>query len=135
MAAVMPTTYDVDIVEVHHRHKEDAPSGTALALAQAISETSAHHQVHGTPLTWGLATSPRPEGHIDMHAMRISHIPCQHQVMWTSAMEQLTISHTVFSREALIKGAVDLMVWLLSTQRSSGLYHVEDRWGLPHPVH
>lgn len=136
VAAVMPLPYDVDIVEIHHRHKEDAPSGTALALAQAISEASTpHHQVHGTSLTWGLATSPRQEGHIDMHAMRISHTPCQHQVMWTSAMEQLTISHTVFSREALVKGAVDLMMWLVAPQRSNGLYHVEDRWGLSPPAH
>ena len=141
IATVIPTSYDVDIVEMHHRYKEDSPSGTALALAQAISQGNFQQDRPGqTALSWGLASSPRPEGRIEMHAMRVSHIPCQHRAMWTSPMEQLEITHTVFSRDALVQGAVDLLIWLLSPKRAKGLYSVEDRWGLSlatpwHPQH
>jgi 4-hydroxy-tetrahydrodipicolinate reductase len=78
--------YDVAIVERHHRHKRDAPSGTALALARAI-----HRE--GT-------------GEIEIRSVREGDITGEHEIVFTSGVEQLTVAHRALSRSAFAAGAV-----------------------------
>lgn len=79
--------YDVSIVERHHRHKQDAPSGTALALEQAI-------------------TADHSSGEVDIHAVRAGGITGEHDVTFTNAFEEVRISHRALSRAAFAAGAV-----------------------------
>jgi 4-hydroxy-tetrahydrodipicolinate reductase len=126
LAKFFPETYDIDIVEAHHRHKHDAPSGTAIALGQAISNQK---KAQGVIMELGGTTSPRSSNRIEMHALRCGSIPFCHEVMWTSENEQITLKHSVFSGHTFASGALHLMHWL-SEKKAPGLYTIEDVLGL-----
>lgn len=98
--------FDVEITETHHRGKRDAPSGTALILAEAIAggrdqTLSAHAQYgrHGESL--------RAPQEIGIHSLRAGALPGEHTVLFASDDEELRISHRALSRRAFAKGAVD----------------------------
>jgi 4-hydroxy-tetrahydrodipicolinate reductase len=111
MLAVLPTLvralngYDLEIVETHHRHKVDAPSGTALALGQAIAEAS------GAPLAERARLgreghSPRQAGEIGILAVRAGGNPGEHEVILAGDGEEVRLSHRAFSRAAYAEGAL-----------------------------
>lgn len=104
--------YDIEIVETHHRGKEDAPSGTALALGRAAAagrdgdlETV---RVDGRSGRDG----PRPAGEIGVHAVRGGGVTGEHAVHFLGAGEQVTLSHAAHSRELFADGALVATRWL-----------------------
>ena len=115
--------YDVEIIEAHHRHKADAPSGTALALAEAITA------VLGTQLDeravfgrHGLA--PRQGAEIGIHAVRGGGNPGEHTVVIADEGEEVRLSHRAFGRRAYARGALRAAAFVHG--RPPGLYGVAD---------
>jgi 4-hydroxy-tetrahydrodipicolinate reductase len=107
--------YDVEIVETHHRRKLDAPSGTALALAEAIAGGREASRVHGRH---GIA--PRQTGEIGIHAVRGGGNPGEHAIVLSADGEEVRIMHRAFSRRAYAEGALRAAQWL--THQSPGWY-------------
>ena len=97
--------YDVEIVETHHRHKVDAPSGTALALADAVAEASGGDV--GRRSRYGREGARRREvDEIGIHAIRSGGNPGEHTVILAGVSEELRLSHRAFSRASYAEGAL-----------------------------
>jgi 4-hydroxy-tetrahydrodipicolinate reductase len=115
--------YDVEIVETHHRQKADAPSGTALALAEAIASALdtdlGSRAVHGRR---GIA--PRQAGEIGIHAVRAGGNAGEHTVLLASEGEEIRISHRALSRRTFALGALRAAEFVVSQQ--PGLYSMAD---------
>ena len=97
--------YDIEIVETHHRHKVDAPSGTAQALARAMAKASGG-DVEGRARYGRQGASRRDAGEIGIHAIRSGGNPGEHTVILASEGEELRISHRAFSRASYAQGAL-----------------------------
>jgi len=96
--------FDIEILEAHHRHKTDAPSGTALMLAEAILaglEQAPARFVHGRE-----GESSRQPGDIGIHAVRGGGNPGEHIVLFASEQEEVRISHRAFTRQVFAAGAI-----------------------------
>src|SRR6266849_2076685 len=119
-AAMLDPSYDIEVLEMHHRHKIDAPSGTALALGRAVA---AGRQVRLEDV-WRKSrdghTGVRPAGEIGFAALRGGEEVGVHTVMFAAAGERLELIHRAFSRETYAAGAVRAAQWLAG--RKPGLY-------------
>lgn len=123
-AAALGVDYDVEIVEMHHRHKKDAPSGTALMLAKAAA---AGRQVALDDVAiYGRQgqTGERPAGEIALHALRGGSVVGDHTVMFAAEVERIELTHKAQSREAFAAGALRAVVWACG--RASGKYDMQD---------
>ena len=127
-AAMLDPAYDIEVLEMHHRHKIDAPSGTALALGRAAA---AGRQVKLEDV-WRKSrdghTGARPSGEIGFATLRGGEEVGVHTVMFAAAGERLELSHRAFSRETYASGAVRSALWLQG--KSPGLYGMKDVLGL-----
>lgn len=133
LAEILPTIvralgpdYDVEIVEAHHRFKKDAPSGTAIRLAEAIAgawdQTLSEVATHGRH---GIV--PRQAGEIGIHAVRAGAIAGEHHVLLVSEGEQIEITHRAFSRETFARGALRAARFLAG--KPPGWYTMKDVLG------
>ncbi len=124
VAKVLGPDYDIEIVEGHHRFKKDAPSGTALALADAICKAlgkdPADTLVHGRE---GRETL-RQAGQIGMHALRLGDTVGEHEVFYGTLGETISIKHSAHTRDTFVKGALRAAMWL--ADRPAGLYNMQD---------
>lgn len=114
-----PLGFDVEIVETHHRHKKDAPSGTARFVADAIQREVPHLRQQGQ------RSGARKTDEIGMHAVRGGGVFGEHQVRLISQDEELTLEHRAFSRALFASGAMTLLRWLNNCQQS-GYHHLLD---------
>ncbi|WP_395789308.1 4-hydroxy-tetrahydrodipicolinate reductase [Aquimonas sp.] len=130
MAASAVPDWDCEIIETHHRRKQDAPSGTALRLGEAVA--AGRGQVLADVARHGRAGSeaPRIEGEIGFHAMRGGDVVGDHSLLFAGEAECIELSHRALSREVFARGALRAAVWL--SGRTPGRYHIEDVLGLPH---
>jgi 4-hydroxy-tetrahydrodipicolinate reductase len=114
--------YDLEIVETHHRHKADAPSGTALAIGAALAaardQSLADIARHGRE---GIA--PRARGEIGIHAIRAGAVAGEHRVILASEGEQIEVLHRAMSRQTYAAGALRAAQWL--AERPPGHYGME----------
>lgn len=117
--------YDVEIVESHHRHKKDAPSGTALQIANLVA------QIYGKQLSEvgifgrkGIC-GPRKPQEIGIHSIRGGEIIGQHSVYFIGPAETLEIVHRVENRIAFAQGALKAARWLVN-QNKNGIYSLND---------
>ncbi len=121
-------SYDLEIVETHHRAKQDAPSGTALSLAQAAAqarEDSLERQgIYGRQGH----TGPRPRGQIGLHAVRGGDLIGEHEVLLAGPGERLKLSHMATSRQAFVGGALRALRWVVD--QPPGLYDMARVLGL-----
>jgi 4-hydroxy-tetrahydrodipicolinate reductase len=120
-ARVLGRTADIEIVERHHRTKKDAPSGTALRLAEFAGRGVAAGQL--------ISTDPekpnvRPEGEIGIHALRIADSPGEHTIVFGLMGETLELSHRALNRDGFARGALDAAKFLAG--KPAGLYSMED---------
>ena len=106
--------YKVSMEEIHHTQKLDAPSGTAISLANGIIENSKY-------TNWTLGNPTENEIHIE--AKRIENIPGTHSVFYDSAVDQIEIKHTAHSREGFALGAVIAAEWL---KDKKGVFTMKD---------
>jgi 4-hydroxy-tetrahydrodipicolinate reductase len=112
--------YHPHLTEVHHVHKRDAPSGTAISLATQIM---AHHPriTHWEPLDTGDSHA------LSIHSIRDGEVPGTHRVAWKSAIDTITIEHEAHSREGFAAGALLAAKWLHGKR---GVYTMADVLGL-----
>jgi len=122
IAAAIPT-YDVEIVEAHHNQKKDAPSGTALKLAEIIAEKLNLTKIYGRH---GI-TGPRKK-EIGIHAVRAGDIVGEHTITFAGPGERIEIIHRAHSRDPLAAGAVRAAKWL--SGKNPGIYTMKDVLGL-----
>jgi len=119
--------YDVEIVEGHHRFKKDAPSGTAVGLAEAILKATGKgpdalvHDRHGDDVV-------RKRGDIGMHALRIGDEIGRHTAYFAAMGERLELTHVATNRDTFVHGALKAAKWLAG--RKPGRYSVADVLGL-----
>lgn len=127
-AAALAPDYDVEVVEMHHRLKRDAPSGTALALAEAVA--SARGTVLEAVGRHGRVgeTGPRAQGEIGLHALRGGDVIGEHTVYLAGPGERLQLGHFATSRAAFASGALRATLWVAG--RAPGLYDMRDVLGL-----
>ena len=126
-ASVMGEDSDIEVVEMHHRHKVDAPSGTALRMGEVVAET----------LGWDLKevavygregyTGARPQKQIGFETIRGGDVVGDHTVMFATEGERVEVTHKAQSRMTFAKGAVRAAKWV-STQ-PNGLYDMQDVLG------
>lgn len=116
-------TYDIEIVEMHHRHKADAPSGTALAIAEVIaSALDQDLQAHAVYGREGVA--PRQRGEIGIHAVRGGGNSGEHTIIFAEEGEEIRVGHRAFSRRTFALGAVRAAKYLSNKQ--PGFYAMSD---------
>lgn len=128
LSFMVSQNYDIDITDVHHHLKKDAPSGTSKALANAIVHGA---KLNGVDLTSG---SLPPEGkdfsrhgHVCLFSPRQGKSPVCHNVSFTNQWERFEIVQEVWSYELFAKGAIDLAYWL--RDQKPGLYTLDDVYG------
>ena len=125
--ALKPDQFDLEIVETHHKHKADAPSGTALSLGRAAARArnTAFDQIaqFDRPRTGG----SRPVGRIGFAALRGGGVVGEHEARFLSALEEVSVSHRAFDRTIFARGAVEAALWL--KDRAPGLYTMQDVLG------
>lgn len=121
-AAFLGEEFDAEIIEKHHNQKKDAPSGTALMLAESIKKgyDSNKRYVYGRH---GM-TDARQTEEIGIHAVRGGTIVGEHEVMFAGDDEIFSISHSARSRKIFAKGALRAAEWLIS--QPAGLYNMQD---------
>ncbi len=127
-ARVLTGDYDVEIVEAHHRHKVDAPSGTALRMGEIVAgamgrdlAASAVYARHGL-------IGERPEKAIGFATVRAGDIVGEHKVLFAGAGERIEIAHLATSRIIFARGALLAARWIMG--RGPGLYDMQDVLGL-----
>jgi len=127
-ARALDAEYDIEIFEAHHRHKVDAPSGTALGLGHAVArgrgttlEQVAEYARHG-------ATGPRRKGTVGFSVMRGGEVVGDHRVFFAGPGEQIELAHHAQDRSGFARGALVAARWLVD--RPAGLYSMADVLGL-----
>lgn len=127
-AATLGSGYDIEITEAHHRHKKDAPSGTAMRIAEviagAIGRDLEKTAVYGRK---GIIGERRPE-EIAILSVRAGDVVGDHTVLFGGPGERIEITHKASSRETFAQGAVKAAVWL--NDKPEGLYDMQDVLGL-----
>jgi 4-hydroxy-tetrahydrodipicolinate reductase len=127
-AEILGPTFDLEVVEMHHRHKKDAPSGTATTLLEILAdarklqlEESLRHGRQGI-------TGERTQNEIGIHAIRGGDVMGDHTVIFAANGERVELTHKVSSRDTLANGALRAAQWIV--QQKAGLYDMQDVLGL-----
>lgn len=123
-ARVLPTEFDIEIIEAHHRHKRDAPSGTALALGNALAEARGVTLDPAVLLARVAGGHARREGDIGFAIVRGGDLIGEHTVLFAGPGEQVTLGHRATDRGVFARGALDAAVWL--ARHPPGLYSMRD---------
>jgi 4-hydroxy-tetrahydrodipicolinate reductase len=129
MGAALPAeAYDVEIMEMHHRQKVDAPSGTAIGMGRAVAKG------RGVPLSDVMEsgrhghTGARKTGAIGFAALRGGQVVGEHTLIFAAGTEHITLSHRAFDRRAFATGAIRAALWVAG--RPPGLYSMMDVLGM-----
>lgn len=127
-AEILGPGFDPEVIEVHHRMKKDAPSGTAATLARILAEVRGsqlaevvRHGRHGL-------VGERTPSEIGVHAVRGGDVVGEHTVLLAGLGERLELTHRASSRETFAQGALRAARWVIG--RSPGLYDMQDVLGL-----
>ena len=125
MAAALPgDAYDAEIVEMHHRQKVDAPSGTAVALGRAVASGRGVDLATHTESGRDGHTGPRRPGAIGFAALRGGQVVGEHTLLFAGASEHVALTHRAFDRRVFATGAVRAAAWAVG--RAPGLYSMRD---------
>jgi 4-hydroxy-tetrahydrodipicolinate reductase len=129
MAAALPAEqYDAEILEMHHRQKVDAPSGTALGIGRAVAKgRGVAFEAVRTPGREG-ETGARRTGDIGFAALRGGQVVGEHTLLFAAANEHISLTHRAFDRRAFAAGAVRAAFWVRG--RENGLYSMMDVLGM-----
>ena len=126
-AEILGPDFDLEVVEMHHRHKVDAPSGTAATLGEILLEVRQQQKDvlrHGREGIVGARTDEE----IGMHSLRGGDVVGDHTVIYAGAGERLELTHKAASRETFATGALRAAQWAIT--KDPGLYNMQDVLGL-----
>lgn len=126
-ARILPDAYDIEVLEMHHHHKVDAPSGTALALGEAAAAGRSVNLDDVADKVRDGITGARKRGDIGFATLRGGDVVGDHTVMFAGTGERIEITHKAASREIFAAGAVRAAIWA-GTQKP-GLYSMKDVLG------
>jgi 4-hydroxy-tetrahydrodipicolinate reductase len=129
MGAALPAdAYDAEIMEMHHRQKVDAPSGTAIGMGRAVAK--GRGVALGDVMESGRHghTGARKTGAIGFAALRGGQVVGEHTLIFAAATEHIALTHRAFDRRAFATGAVRAAMWVVG--RSPGLYSMMDVLGM-----
>ncbi len=126
VAKALGEDFDIEIVEAHHNRKVDAPSGTALSLAEAVCAATGRDPC--TDLVHGRSGKPgaRPRREIGMHALRLGAVVGDHTVHFGSDFERIELTHKAQNRDVFAAGALRAAKWLAVENRKPGRYTMRD---------
>lgn len=130
-ARALPPDFDIEIIEAHHRHKRDAPSGTALSLgaAAASGRETGHGRACAAPPPPGTArVLPRVPGEIGYAVVRGGNIAGEHTVLLAGEGEEVLLTHRATDRMIFARGAIRAALWL--RQQAPGNYTMQDLFQL-----
>lgn len=127
-ARVMGDYTDIEVIEAHHRHKVDAPSGTALRMGEVVAEALGRDLKDCAVYGREGQTGERDRQTIGFETIRAGDIVGEHTVMFADIGERVEITHKASSRATFAKGAVRAASWL--KQHNNGLYDMQDVLGL-----
>jgi 4-hydroxy-tetrahydrodipicolinate reductase len=127
-ASVLGEDFDIEVLEMHHRHKIDAPSGTALMLGQAAAEGRDVNLLVKSVRSRVGHTGARKAGDIGFATLRGGSVVGDHTVIFASEAERIEFTHKAQSREMFARGAVRAALW--ARGRKPGLYDMQDVLGL-----
>ena len=127
-AAALGPEFDLEIVEMHHRHKVDAPSGTALLLGEAAAAGRQIDLAENSVRVRDGHTGPRPEGAIGFATLRGGSVIGDHTVMLAGDGERIELTHRAQDRTVFANGAVRAALW--GADKKPGLYSMADVLGL-----
>ena len=127
-AEILGPDFDAEIMEMHHRMKKDAPSGTAASLAEIIAKV--RDQQISQIARYGRQgiTGERPRGEIGIHALRGGDVVGENSVIFATNGERLEMTHRASSRETFANGALRAAQWLAG--KPAGIYDMQDVLGL-----
>jgi 4-hydroxy-tetrahydrodipicolinate reductase len=128
VARILKEGFDPEIMEIHHRFKMDAPSGTALALGRAIAAAQGKDFDRQVKLAREGITGQRSDDEIGIVALRGGDAVGDHTVVFAGFGERLELTHRAQSRECLARGAIRAALWL--PRQQPGLYSMKDVLGL-----
>jgi 4-hydroxy-tetrahydrodipicolinate reductase len=125
-AEILGPSFDLEVIEMHHRTKTDAPSGTAATLAEILTEVRHQQMVlrHGRQGIVGERTPTE----IGMHSLRGGDVVGDHTVVFAANGERLELTHKASSRDTFANGALRAAQWVV--KQPPGLYHMQDVLGL-----
>lgn len=123
-AAILGNSFDIEITEVHHRHKKDSPSGTALTLAEAAAAGRGLDPAKAFCYGREGIVGERPTDQIALHAIRGGDVVGEHTVTYYGDAERITLGHVATSRMTLAHGAVRAAIWIAG--RPAGRYGIDD---------
>ena len=124
VAATLGEEFDIEILEMHHRHKVDAPSGTALLLGDAVAAGRAVELGAAAVRTRDGHTGPRPAGAIGFATLRGGSVVGEHTVVFAGPAEGIELTHRAESRDIFARGALRAALW--AYPRKPGLYSMMD---------
>jgi 4-hydroxy-tetrahydrodipicolinate reductase len=128
-AARLGPDWDIEIVEMHHRMKADAPSGTALLLGRAAAEGRGVDLDGVSDRARDGITGPRVAGRIGFASLRGGSVAGDHQLILAAEGERLELGHRAESRAVFARGAIEAALWLIG--KPAGRYTMADVLGLP----
>jgi len=126
-AQILGETYEPEVMEMHHHHKKDAPSGTAERLIEILKDAYAYTDENVTHGREGL-TGARPRKEIGVHAIRGGDIVGEHTVYFIGDGERIELTHKASDRKIFAQGAVRAAHWAVG--KDPGVYNMEDVLGL-----
>lgn len=128
VAAALGEDFDIEVLEMHHKHKIDAPSGTALLLGQAAAEGRGIDLKTRSVRSRDGHTGARPVGDIGFATLRGGSVVGEHTVMFAGPAERIELTHKAESRDIFARGAVRAALW--GFDKKPGLYSMTDVLGL-----
>jgi 4-hydroxy-tetrahydrodipicolinate reductase len=133
VAAALGAEFDIEILEMHHKHKRDAPSGTSLMLGRAAAEARGISLKDRAVWTRDGDTGPRRDGDIGFAALRGGDVVGEHRVIFAGPGERIELAHIATDRGIFARGAVKAALW--ARGREPGLYSMQDVLGLGQDRH
>ena len=128
VAAALDEDYDIEVLEMHHRHKVDSPSGTALALGKAAAAGRGVDLDAVADKVRDGIVGARKRGDIGFATLRGGDVPGEHSVIFAADGERVILSHKASNREVFSRGAITAAQWL--NGRPAGVYSMKDVLGL-----
>lgn len=117
---ILGDQFDIEIVEKHHNKKIDAPSGTAIMLANSLNSNGGYHMIYDRHMI----RQPRNKHEIGISSVRGGTIVGEHSIIFAGTDEVIEIKHSAYSKKVFAVGAINAAIWLID--KSFGMYSMKD---------